>query len=278
MKCNLVDYVGGNNEVALKMLFNFEETSTNNLTAEFKSEWELIYGNLPPHQNIIRIMKVFTATIPQKIRDAMAPLVVANRSAKFIAMEYHPITLKKYLTASIPIQERFRFCQEIAEGLFYLFQNNIIHGDMKLDNILVSKEGTIVITDFGTSFCAKDSKFTHVRGIQGNIAHLAPEINNTSIGKSVSYLKQPTWELGVLIFEVVHFSCDKEDNPPHPFGADYPYPKFARERVSVAEYNVIFTTKDFGDNFVDFVKLMLKDFDERTAFPEAVSQLKTIKI
>lgn len=277
IKCELVDYVGTDNTVAVKMFYNLGQIATNQLTNEFKSEWELLRGYLQPHQHIIRILKVFTQIIPQQINELLQDFIFDTPSAKFIVMEYHPFTLQKYLKSSVPTQERFRFCQELSKGLFYLFQNQIIHGDMKLDNILVSTDGTLVITDFGTAFrVVNDPTFTKERSKPGNPSHLAPEIINTPFGKPVSYLKQPSWELGVLCFEIIHF-CFGKDVSSHPFG-NYPI-QFAQGKTSVDRTEVKFTQNetDFPENFFQLVKLMLKDFETRILFPEAVQKLGAMK-
>lgn len=273
LKCNLVDYHEDNQkEVALKFIWNDFQVPTLELTEAFKSEWELVRGYLKPHQNIIRILKVFNAKIPQKIKDIFKERDFDSHSAKFIIMEFHPHTLKKFLKQSLPLLERLRLCQELSKGLFYLFQNHVIHGDMKLDNILISKEGTLVITDFGTAFCAETHDFLAERRA-GNLAHLAPEIVNTPLKHSVSFKKQPSWELGVLCYEIIHF-CVEKDSVIHPFG-DYPR-QFAKGKVSVKEYEVKFSQQGLDPNFVSLVKSMLQDFDTRIPLPEAHSALDSM--
>ena len=41
------------------------------------------------------------------------------------------------------------YVMQIATGLLYVFSKKICHGDLKLDNILVSEDGDLMITDFG---------------------------------------------------------------------------------------------------------------------------------
>ncbi|CAE6455582.1 unnamed protein product [Rhizoctonia solani] len=43
---------------------------------------------------------------------------------------------------------RLRLCVEISEGVSYLHQTGIVHGDIKGNNVLISEDGTAMLTDF----------------------------------------------------------------------------------------------------------------------------------
>ncbi|KAF9462794.1 TKL/TKL-ccin protein kinase [Collybia nuda] len=62
----------------------------------------------------------------------------------------------------------------IAEGLAYLHQKNVLHGDLKPQNILIGKHGEPLICDFG------QSKLCHIRGFTtrfaGSYHYVAPEL------------------------------------------------------------------------------------------------------
>ncbi|KAK0459498.1 uncharacterized protein EV420DRAFT_1763213 [Desarmillaria tabescens] len=50
-----------------------------------------------------------------------------------------------------PKVDRLRILNEISEGMEYLHRKNIIHGDLRGDNVLISRDGTARLSDFGMS-------------------------------------------------------------------------------------------------------------------------------
>ena len=65
-----------------------------------------------------------------------------------------------------------RICCEITNGLHFLHQNNIVHNDLKPSNILISRDGTVKLADFGVS----QTRRVRLDGFAGTPLFQAPEV------------------------------------------------------------------------------------------------------
>lgn len=96
-------------------------------------------------------------------------------------------------------EDRTRFYgAEITLALGYLHANNIVYRDLKLENLLLDKEGHIKIADFG--LCKEDIAFGDKTGtFCGTPEYLAPEVlEENDYGRAVDW-----WGLGVVCYEMM---------------------------------------------------------------------------
>jgi hypothetical protein len=87
-------------------------------------------------------------------------------------------TLSCYLK-NIPEANRLKLLVQVASGISYLHQINIIHGDLKGGNILVDKNGDAIITDFGLSKVLEEMSDEMTVGTSffaGSTRWMAPEL------------------------------------------------------------------------------------------------------
>lgn len=102
-------------------------------------------------------------------------------------------------------EERARkYFIQILSGLSYLHKKNIVHRDIKLENILIDVNGNIRLTDFGLS-----DDLTNSNSIAcGSPAYVAPEV----ILRSKCDTKIDIWSLGVLLYKMIAGKYPFEDN------------------------------------------------------------------
>ncbi|KZT21083.1 kinase-like protein [Neolentinus lepideus HHB14362 ss-1] len=71
--------------------------------------------------------------------------------------------------------DRLQLVAEIAEGLTYLHDVDVVHGDLKSNNILINDAGQATLCDFGLSRILETSGFT-TKSIGGNCRWMSPEL------------------------------------------------------------------------------------------------------
>ncbi|KAK9764789.1 hypothetical protein K7432_007427 [Basidiobolus ranarum] len=96
-------------------------------------------------------------------------------------------------------EEAVRFhISEISSGLNYLHKHNIIHRDIKPDNVLLDQWGHCHLTDFNSSGRIRSGK--PCKSVIGTHSYMAPEmIQKRGYNQSVDW-----WSLGVLMFECLY--------------------------------------------------------------------------
>ncbi|KAI9611911.1 hypothetical protein H4Q26_007996 [Puccinia striiformis f. sp. tritici PST-130] len=95
------------------------------------------------------------------------------------------------------------FTKQILGGLEYLHSSNIMHRDLKADNVLVDLIGRCKISDFGISKRSNEAYLTsHYTPMQGTVFSMAPEVFNQPMACRYS-AKADIWSLGCLVLEML---------------------------------------------------------------------------
>lgn len=91
-----------------------------------------------------------------------------------------------------------KFARQMGSALQYSHANSIVHRDLKIENILISKTGNIKIIDFGLSNLFSPN--SHLQTFCGSLYFAAPELLNAKvyIGPEVD-----VWSFGIVLFVLV---------------------------------------------------------------------------
>ena len=102
--------------------------------------------------------------------------------------------------------ELWHFIRDVSSGLAYLHRHEILHRDIKPDNILINSDGDYVISDFGISTRMRStmrrSSMRQNKDVDtsGTIAYMAPEM----FTRSPSAVKATDiWALGATLYELM---------------------------------------------------------------------------
>ncbi|PCH44129.1 kinase-like protein [Wolfiporia cocos MD-104 SS10] len=122
-------------QVALKQLFvNLEDEDRRRKVFKALVKEAVVWKQLR-HPNLLPLIGMYGVNEETKMFNFVSPW-----------MEY---TFKRYLKNLTSNSERLRLCLEIADGIEYLHKQEIVHGDLTTNNILIDADGHIRINDFG---------------------------------------------------------------------------------------------------------------------------------
>lgn len=118
----------------------------------------------------------------------------------YIVMELvEGITLKKFIErkGKLEVKEAIGISIQIAQGMEAAHANHIIHRDIKPQNIIISKEGKVKVTDFGIAKATTSNTITS--NAMGSVHYLSPE----QARGGYSDEKSDIYSLGVTMYEML---------------------------------------------------------------------------
>jgi serine/threonine protein kinase/Flp pilus assembly protein TadD len=119
----------------------------------------------------------------------------------FIVMEYcEGKTLKQVIQKeTLSMKKILDIGIQVCEGLTAAHKKEIVHRDIKSDNIMVTKEGQVKITDFGLAKLKGATKLTKTRSTLGTLAYMSPE---QAQGEEVDS-RSDIFSFGVVLYEMI---------------------------------------------------------------------------
>lgn len=125
-----------------------------------------------------------------------------TESVAYMAMEYLEGRELKDIIASgklLPTEQVVDIAAQVADGLWFAHQQDIVHRDVKPSNIMVLKGGIAKITDFGIARLPNSAVKTMTGLILGSPRYMSPE---QVIGKSLD-TRTDIFSLGVVLYEAL---------------------------------------------------------------------------
>lgn len=232
--------------VAIKVL-KAQYNDDNNFIRKFKRE-SLAAASIS-HPNIVSIYDVGTEEVD-------------GEKVHYIVMEFiDGKTLKELIAddGKIPEKRALNYLAQITEALKVAHNKGIVHRDIKSQNIMVTKDHRVKVTDFGIARVADNATVTATNAIMGSVHYFSPE---QARGSKVDN-RSDIYSLGIVMFEMltgrVPFDADNpvsvalmqvQGNMPIPSSV---VPEISKETDSIV---LKMTQKDPDDRYPDVSALM----------------------
>lgn len=186
----------------------------------------------------------------------------------YIVMEYvEGVTLKEYIKANSPIdwQQAVKMAMGIADALSEAHKKHIIHRDIKPQNIIVTTDGDVKVTDFGIARVSSSATISVDGDVLGSVHYLSPE---QARGGYVDE-RSDIYSLGVVIYEMLTGKV--------PFDGDTPV-AVAMKQIEQPPVNPCEIVNDIPDNVSAIVlKAMSKETASRySSVTEMYDDLGTV--
>ena len=255
-----------NRFVAVKVLKpEFREDAT--FVKKFRSEAQAAAGLT--HPNIVNVFDVGD-----------------DEGVYYIVMELiEGITLKEYISkkGKLSVKEATSIAIQVSMGLEAAHSHGIVHRDVKPQNIIISTDGKVKVTDFGIARAASSNTISS--NVMGSVHYSSPE----QVRGGYSDEKSDIYSLGITLYEMVTgrvpFDGDttvaiaikhlqEEMVPPSVYSPDLPYSleqiimKCTQKSVDRRYNKMEDVIEDLKHSLIDpqgdFVKLTSVDTDAKT--------------
>lgn len=120
----------------------------------------------------------------------------------YIAMEYlHGRELRDVLNenSKLPVSQVLDVVIQVAQGLAYAHEHEIVHRDVKPSNVMIVRDGHVKITDFGIARMASAAVRTQTGMVLGSPKYMSPE---QVLGKLTDQ-RSDIFSLGVMLYEML---------------------------------------------------------------------------
>ena len=142
------------------------------------------------HRNVVSLFEVIND--PEADKMYLVMQYVENGT-------FYTLNKKDMTTTPLPHEKVLKILRQLVSGLRYLHKRNIVHRDIKPDNILIGGDGTAYLSDFGVSEFAKTGS---IHSMEGTPVFLSPELFRGDA--HIDGVAADIWALGVTIYAALY--------------------------------------------------------------------------
>ena len=196
--------------VALKMLMNFSDVKISSSEHRKKINEFNILPQIQQHPNIVCLIGAFQSVptddminyVDVSIRDLCFDLGL-KKKCQFYILEKYEKTLESVIR-DLSYEKIVKYSLQLSSALLFLYNHNIVHLDVKCDNLMISVNDDLILVDFGVAgIMDSDGQVQYSQTQGGNTLHLSPEVLSAVVGKRNLPCKvQNSWELGMIMFQM----------------------------------------------------------------------------
>lgn len=150
-----------------------------------------------------RFQREALATSELSHPNIVSVLDVGNdKGLPYMVMEYvDGPDLKEYIKKNYPLQlkEIIRLMDQILSAVALAHKHNVIHRDLKPQNILLDKRGNVKIADFGIAVALNKNSITQTNSVMGSVHYMSPEQTRGGIVTKQSDI----YSLGIILYEMI---------------------------------------------------------------------------
>jgi serine/threonine protein kinase len=100
---------------------------------------------------------------------------------------------------ALPLAQAIDIAKQVAEGLVYAHEHQVVHRDIKPANIMIVRDGVVKILDFGIARMRFSKTFTHTGTVVGSPRYMSPE---QVLGKRTGP-QSDIFSLGAVLYEMI---------------------------------------------------------------------------
>ncbi|KAJ6480655.1 kinase-like domain-containing protein [Mycena vulgaris] len=206
-------------EVAVKLIRR-ETADNEGKMAKIAREIEIL--DMLKHPNIVRLYDVIET-------DKYIGIILEYASGGEL---FDHILAHRYLRE----RDAAKLFSQLISGIWYMHQKNIVHRDLKLENLLLDRHRNLIITDFGFANHFNRSRNDLMETMCGSPCYAAPELVNSDglyVGTAADI-----WSCGVILYAMLSGYLPFDDDPTNPDGEDITklYAYIARTPLSFPDH------------------------------------------